>query len=169
MNLLFDRYPRNTIWSMWSPSLGYYLFMTWRPLLRYTEIESVQIQYFWQQKLRHWEVSMPSIGVDRCYWLPSMNKQLCHLSVARYVDNLAFSSRFYEKITIVFTNIIWLFLQLNNLELAVNLAKWGNLPGAEQLVSWFFFYLNIVTIVLIRMVLADKSKYQSQNSVIHLM
>lgn len=28
-----------------------------------------------------------------------------------------------------------LFLQLNNLELAVNLAKRGNLPGAENLVS----------------------------------
>jgi len=27
------------------------------------------------------------------------------------------------------------FLQLNNLELAVNLAKRGNLPGAEELVT----------------------------------
>lgn len=34
----------------------------------------------------------------------------------------------------MFTNVFWLFLQLNNLELAVNLAKRGNLPGAEQLV-----------------------------------
>lgn len=36
-----------------------------------------------------------------------------------------------------------LFLQLNNLELAVNLAKRGNLPGAENLVSYFFILLNI--------------------------
>jgi hypothetical protein len=34
----------------------------------------------------------------------------------------------------VFINVLFLFLQLNNLELAVNLAKRGNLPGAEQLV-----------------------------------
>ena len=34
----------------------------------------------------------------------------------------------------MFINVLFLFLQLNNLELAVNLAKRGNLPGAEQLV-----------------------------------
>lgn len=34
----------------------------------------------------------------------------------------------------MFINVFFLFLQLNNLELAVNLAKRGNLPGAEQLV-----------------------------------
>ena len=49
--------------------------------------------------------------------------------------SLAFSLRFYRKMTICFTIITWIFLQLNNLELAVNLAKRGNLPGAEQLVS----------------------------------
>lgn len=33
--------------------------------------------------------------------------------------------------------------QLNNLELAVNLAKRGNLPGAENLVGVFMFcFLN---------------------------
>ena len=90
MNLLIDRYPRNTIWSMWSPSLDYYLFMTWRPLLQYIEIELVQIQYFWQRKLDRWEVFMLSIGVDRCYWLLSTNKRLCHLSVARYVQSCIF-------------------------------------------------------------------------------
>lgn len=34
----------------------------------------------------------------------------------------------------VLINFIWLLSQLNNLELAVNLAKRGNLPGAEKLV-----------------------------------
>lgn len=37
-----------------------------------------------------------------------------------------------------------LVLQLNNLELAVNLAKRGNLPGAEQLVSLLLFYILIL-------------------------
>jgi len=32
-------------------------------------------------------------------------------------------------------NTFWGILQLNNLELAVNLAKRGNLPGAEELVT----------------------------------
>jgi hypothetical protein len=34
---------------------------------------------------------MLSIGVDRCYWLLLTNKQLCHLSVARYIHRHAFS------------------------------------------------------------------------------
>lgn len=34
----------------------------------------------------------------------------------------------------IVTNLFWLLSQLNNLELAVNLAKRGNLPGAEKLV-----------------------------------
>ena len=35
----------------------------------------------------------------------------------------------------VLTNFICLLSQLNNLELAVDLAKRGNLPGAKKLVS----------------------------------
>lgn len=38
---------------------------------------------------------------------------------------------------IVVTNLFWLLSQLNNLELAVNLAKRGNLPGAEKLVCCY--------------------------------
>lgn len=37
----------------------------------------------------------------------------------------------------IVTNLFWLLSQLNNLELAVNLAKRGNLPGAEKLVCWY--------------------------------
>ena len=39
------------------------------------------------------------------------------------------------EICFVLMNLLLVFLQLNNLELAVNLAKRGNLLGAENLVS----------------------------------
>ncbi|RZS19450.1 hypothetical protein BHM03_00051844, partial [Ensete ventricosum] len=37
---------------------------------------------------------------------------------------------------------MWCLLQLNNLELAVSLAKRGNLPGAENLVDYKFPFLK---------------------------
>lgn len=65
-----------------------------------------------------------------------MNKQLYLLSVVRYAFqlfpyNLATGTK---KTSQVILNIYLVFWQLNNLELAVNLAKRGNLPGAEELV-----------------------------------
>lgn len=40
------------------------------------------------------------------------------------------------------------FLQLNNLELAVNLAKRGNLPGAENLVKSLVFFVVVVFVII---------------------
>ena len=52
----------------------------------------------------------------------------------------------------------FLLSQLNNLELAVNLAKRGNLPGAEKLVCQFSYqtcYLVIGVFSALRMVLRN--------------
>jgi hypothetical protein len=68
-NLLNARYPTNTVWFMWSQSLGFYLFTIWRQLLLCTETELVQIQYFWQPRLQWWGGFMPLIGEARCYLL----------------------------------------------------------------------------------------------------
>lgn len=44
-----------------------------------------------------------------------------------------------------YIKLLYGVLQLNNLELAVNLAKRGNLPGAENLVTGCWFWLLIHT------------------------
>ena len=85
--LFFGRYPTNTIWFMWLRNLAYYLSMIWRQLLLYIGTESVQILYFWPQKLHLWEAFMPSTGEARFYWLLLMNKPLWILSVAKYVSD----------------------------------------------------------------------------------
>lgn len=46
-----------------------------------------------------------------------------------------FPEIFEESMIIKRQTSVQILLQLNNLELAVNLAKRGNLPGAENLVS----------------------------------
>lgn len=60
------------------------------------------------------------------------------------------------------TNFIFLLSQLNNLELAVNLAKRGNLPGAEKLVcefSYWTYYFVIRVLSGLRMVLLNLTCY----------
>lgn len=65
-----------------------------------------------------------------------MNKQLYLLLVVRYeCQNFPYNLATGAKKTLqVILGVYLVFLQLNNLELAVNLAKRGNLPGAEELV-----------------------------------
>ncbi|XWS29035.1 hypothetical protein CRYUN_Cryun25bG0122100 [Craigia yunnanensis] len=71
-----------------------------------------------------------------------MKLQLYHLLVVRYENHIFVAMRmFFFLVTCeLLCGSVLLFgvLQLNNLELAVNLAKRGNLPGAENLVvQWF--------------------------------
>ncbi len=61
-----------------------------------------------------------------------MMQPLCLLSAVKYVL-LPLNYLAYVLAIIVFNTFC--FMQLNNLELAVNLAKRANLPGAENLVS----------------------------------
>jgi hypothetical protein len=75
---------------------------------------------------------MPSIGEDRFYMPQLMMQPLCLLSAVKYVL-LPLNYLAYVLAIIVFNTFC--FMQLNNLELAVNLAKRANLPGAENLVS----------------------------------
>lgn len=58
--------------------------------------------------------------------------------MVKYVSNLVITSNDVKRKEIrTVTNFCWLLSQLNNLELAVSLAKRGNLPGAEKLVGQF--------------------------------
>lgn len=80
-----------------------------------------------------------------------MKQQWCLLSVAKYVDKLAFFFFFMPLVLdILFLHILSVYHlpQLNNLELAVNLAKRGNLPGAENLVSLLFSYASAICLFL---------------------
>lgn len=65
-----------------------------------------------------------------------------------------FSVCLYTVATILYLKCNLVIFQLNNLELAVNLAKRGNLPGAEELVcrhlSFYLlmqFYLSLIVAI----------------------
>ena len=80
---------------------------------------------------------MPSTEEGRFYMPPLMMQLLCLLSAVKY-DVLHFINFFadaYTRYSFQLSNT-FLCLQLNNLELAVNLAKRANLPGAENLVNF---------------------------------
>lgn len=64
--------------------------------------------------------------VNEATIVPFVSGQVCFPSLLTFylLDN-----------QLLLIDFIWLFIQLNNLELAVNLAKRGNLPGAENLVN----------------------------------
>ena len=62
-----------------------------------------------------------------------MNKQLCLLLVVRYAFE-SINTFGYWKREKILVNLLFGDLQLNNLGLAVSLARRGNLPGAEDLV-----------------------------------
>ena len=80
---LFCRYPKNMVWYMLLPSLACYLCMTLSLRVLFIGIELVRIPFFWHQRPRLLEVSMPSTGGGKCFLLPLMKLLLFLLSVAR--------------------------------------------------------------------------------------
>jgi dihydrodipicolinate synthase/N-acetylneuraminate lyase len=78
---------------------------------------------------------MPSTEGGRFY-MPQLTMQLlCLLSVVKY-EHQHLRTSFLFVMHMLDNSFNTVFgIQLNNLELAVNLAKRANLPGAENLVS----------------------------------
>ena len=84
---------------------------------------------------------MPSTEEGRFYMPLLMMQPLCLLLVVKYVHQ-NFWACFLFLMHMLDNSRHNFGMQLNNLELAVNLAKRANLPGAENLVSSTTFMID---------------------------
>lgn len=97
---------------MWSQSLDFSLYMTWKLLLLFIETGSVQIRSFWLLKLHLWVAFTPLIGVDRFYLQQLMKQQLYPLLVDRYIP-LPKKAQGKEENFVSFCSL-WNYLYSNN-------------------------------------------------------